>query len=108
MNYHAVPALAQGIVGMALEVATTPASAMDSTNCRAGETQQQADGGELEMRVSRTGYLASMIRHDDDTLEDTPEIEPEKVEIKIKRCWERPLVLTGGTSTQALAAGWRI
>ena len=33
MNCHAVPTLAKGIVGMALEVVTTPASAVDSTNC---------------------------------------------------------------------------
>ena len=33
MNYHAIPTLAHEIVGMALEVATTPASVVASTNC---------------------------------------------------------------------------
>ena len=79
MNCHAVPTLAKGIVGMALEVVTTPASAVDSTNCGEGEIQQQVDGGELKMRMSRTEYLSSMIRYDDDTLKDTPEIEPDRV-----------------------------
>ena len=40
MNCHAAPTLAQGIVGMALEVVTTPASAVAGTNSGEGETQQ--------------------------------------------------------------------
>ena len=56
---------------------------MESPNSKAGETQQQADGGELETRMSRTGSLASMLRYDDDALEDTPGIEPDRVESEI-------------------------
>ena len=72
------------MIGMALEVATTPASMVannigfcslnnsNDTNCGERDAQQPVDGGDLEMRVSRTGYLESMIRYDDNTLKDTP------------------------------------
>ena len=63
-NYHAVPTLAQGIVGMALEhqpvrwLAPIVGKERRSNKWR---------GGELETRVSGTGYLASMIRYDENT-----------------------------------------
>ena len=63
MNCHAEPTLSHGMVGMALEVAATPASAVAGTNCGEEDAQQPVDGRELETRVSITGYLASMIRY---------------------------------------------
>ena len=81
---------AHSMEGMALVVATAPVSMgannidrylMNSnTNCGERDAQQPVDGGDLEMRVSRTGYLASMIRYDDDTLEDTPGNKPDKLD----------------------------
>ena len=44
MNCHTAPTLAQGIVGMALKVVTTPASAAAATNSGEGEIQQQVEG----------------------------------------------------------------
>ena len=35
----------------------------------------------METRVPREGYLASMIRWDNDTLEDTPGDEPDKLDV---------------------------
>ena len=73
---------AQSMVGMALEAATTPDSVVaGNTNYGESNTQQPYAGWDLETRVSRTGYLASMIRYDDDTLEDTPGRKPDKLDV---------------------------
>ena len=81
MNCHAVPTLSHGMVGMALEVAATPASAVAGTNCGEEDAQQPVDGRELETRVSITGYLASMIRYDNGTIEDTSGSKPDELDV---------------------------
>ena len=68
MERHAAAALAHSMVGMALEVATTPVSVVannidgysmnSSTNCGKRDAKQPDVGWDLETRVSRTGYLA--------------------------------------------------
>ena len=47
-NHRAVATVAREILGMALEAAMTPASVMENPNSNVEETQQPADGGELE------------------------------------------------------------
>jgi hypothetical protein len=63
---HAVAALAHSMVGMALEVVTTPVSLVannidrysmnSNTNWEERDAQPPAVGWDLETRVSRTGY----------------------------------------------------
>ena len=102
MKSHAVKTLVHSMVGMTLEVATTPVSvvandidhySMDSdTSCEERDARQPDVEWDLETKVPRKGYLASMIRRDNNTLEDTPGNRPDKLDvIKIDPCiYETP------------------